>query len=518
MANQKGKAVQLTIQTLHDQGKSIRAIARELRISRNTVRRYVRELQTDPPAPKVLTGVEDQTDPPGEKVLTGSDPLKPEGFERSQSKCLAHHAFIKDALEQGLDAHRIYQDLTCDHGFAGSYSSVQRFVKNMRSRAPVPFRRMECLPGEEAQIDFGQGTWTIDNEGKRRRPWLFRIVLSHSRKGYSEVVYQQSTEAFVRAMENAFRHFGGVPKTLVPDNLKAAVKKADRYDPELQPKIQSFCRHYGTTMMPTKVRTPEHKGKVERGIDYAQNALKGRTFNSLQEQNNFLRHWEANIADLRIHGTTKRQVRRAFEAEQEHLLPLPDTLFPCFKEAMRKGHIDGHVEVAKAYYSIPPEFTQRQVLVRWDNNLVRILNPHTLQQVRVHARTEDGHFHTDKRDIPAKKISSLERGEHYLMDHVRLLGADAHQWATQMLQVRGLPGLRVLQGLLSLGRKHPREVIANACSQASQHSAYNLPELRVFAARCAAAQPELPLQQNHPLIRPLDAYSISVLNQQGDQQ
>lgn len=248
-----------------------------------------------------------------------------------------------------------------------------------------------------------------------------------------------------------------------------------------------------------------------------QNALKGRTFSSLQEQNSFLKRWEATVADLRIHGTTKRQVRQAFEAEKGQLLPLAATLFPCFQEGKRKGHIDGHIEVAKAYYSIPPEFTRRDVLVRWDSQLVRILNPNTLQQVRVHVRAEDGRFSTDDRDVPKSKISSLERGEHFLMNKVSLLGSETEQWAKQMLQARGLPGLRVLQGLLNLGRKHSRPVIASACTQATIHGAYTLRELRTFAAQEARDQPELPLQQEHSLIRPLDAYAISALpTKQGD--
>ena len=116
-------------------------------------------------------------------------------------------------------------------------------------------------------------------DGKRRRPHVFRIVLSHSRKAYSEVVYRQTTEDFIRCLENAFWYFGGVPQTLVIDNLKAAVTQADWYDPDINPKIQSFCEHYGTVILPTKPRTPRHKGKVERVVGYVQdNALKGRTF------------------------------------------------------------------------------------------------------------------------------------------------------------------------------------------------------------------------------------------------
>ena len=109
-------------------------------------------------------------------------------------------------------------------------------------------------------------------------------MLSHSRKAYSEVVFRQTTENLIRCLENAFWHFGGVPKTLIPDNLKAAVLKADWYDPDLNPKVGAFARHYSTVILPTKPYTPRHKGKVESGIKYIkQNALKGRSFASLAE-------------------------------------------------------------------------------------------------------------------------------------------------------------------------------------------------------------------------------------------
>ena len=115
-------------------------------------------------------------------------------------------------------------------------------------------------------------------------------------------------------MENAFAHFGGVPKTLVIDNLKAAVAHPDWFDPELTPKVQSFCRHYGTVILPTKPYMPRHKGKVEAGVKYVKNnALKARVFTSLEEQNRFLADWERTVADTRIHGTTKQQVGKVFD-------------------------------------------------------------------------------------------------------------------------------------------------------------------------------------------------------------
>jgi hypothetical protein len=202
------------------------------------------------------------------------------------------------------------------------------------------------------------------------------VVLSHSRKGYSEVVWRQTTESFIRCPENSYRHFGGVPKTTVIDNLRAAVTRADWYDPEISPKVAEFCRHYGTVMMPTRPAMPRHKGKVEAGVKYSQNnAVKGRVFASMAEQNLFLSDWERTVADTRIHGTTRQQVIKLFnEVERSKLLPLPTSLFPVFEEAPRSVHRDGYVEVQRAYYSVPPEYVGRQVWVRWESKLVRVFN------------------------------------------------------------------------------------------------------------------------------------------------
>lgn len=140
-------------------------------------------------------------------------------------------------LEQGLSAQRVFQDLVAEHGFRAKYSSVRRYVTRLADRTPLPFRRMEVAPGEESQIDFGKGAPLIDADGRRHRTHVLRIVLSHSRRAYSEAVVRQTTDNFIRCLENAFVHFGGAPRTLVPDNLKAAVLRADWYDPDVNPKL-----------------------------------------------------------------------------------------------------------------------------------------------------------------------------------------------------------------------------------------------------------------------------------------
>jgi hypothetical protein len=126
------------------------------------------------------------------------------------------------------------------------------------------------------QVDFGQGAW-IEAEGRRRRPQLFRAVLSHFRKGGSEVVWRQDTEALIRCCENVFPHFGGVTRTTVVDNMKAAVLDADGFDPGLNPKKADFARHYGPVVLPTQPARPEHKGKIEAGVKYPRSPATCRT-------------------------------------------------------------------------------------------------------------------------------------------------------------------------------------------------------------------------------------------------
>jgi hypothetical protein len=375
---------------------------------------------------------------------------------------------------------------------------------------------MECEPGQEAQVDFGTGAPVVIPEGqplppgvktRRRRTHVFRIVLSYSRKAYSEAVYRQTTDDFIRCLENAFHHFGGVPRTLVIDNLKAAVTKADWYDPELNPKIQSFCAHYGTVVLPTKPRTPRHKGKVERNVGYVQdNGLKGKSFGSLSEENHYLLGWETQVADTRIHGTTRRQVKKAFkETEREALLPLPVERFPFFQEARRKVNRDGHVEVDKAYYSVPPEYLGRQVWARWDSRTVRIFN-HRFEQLEFHLKQEPGRFSTHDRNIPKQKRSGIERGAAYLLKRVGLIGPHAGRWGEQMVQQRGIQGVRVLMGLVSLASRHPAESIERACETALTHGAYRLRTIRELIKRHGAKQEQFAFIEEHPIIRSLSEY------------
>lgn len=493
MANVLKVVVVHAIIGLLEQDWSYRRIARELGVHRETVARYDRLRQTADSKPANVT--------PGSGGLPLSDhSLGP------PSRCQPFEAVIKQKLDQGLSAQRIYQDIVVEEGFEGSYSSVKRFVRRLGGSTPLPFRRMECEPGHEAQVDFGSGAWIVE-DGRKQRVHVLRIILSHSRKGYSEAVFKQDTENFIRVIENAFHAFGGVPKKLVIDNLKAAVTKADWFDPELNPKIIAFARHYNFVFLPTKPYTPRHKGKVESGIKYVKNnALKGRAFASLAEHNQFLANWERQVADTRIHGTTRQQVGKRFvEVERSALMPLAEERFPSYHEGRRKVNRDGHIEVARAYYSVPPEYLGRRVWVHWDSRMVRIYNGQ-LQQIAVHVRVLPGKFHTDRSHLADAKISSIERGVEYMLTRAHRLGGDAGRWADQMIAVRGIEGVRVLQGFLSLARKYPANIVNQAGNRALEAACFRLRPVRQLCKRLTQDQKELSFSDEHPIIRPLSEY------------
>lgn len=513
MANHISMGDREAIIKLFAKGWHKRRIARELGLDRKTVRRHIREC-AELSSQERERGGKSPIMPAGEGsskspiMLAGDGPSKgtimPAGKSAGRpSRCEPFHTIIAAGVADDLSGQRIFQDLRSEHGFTAAYDSVKRYLRRHFPDAPRRVWRVECGPGEEVQVDFGAGAPLVDEDGRRRRTHVFRMVLSYSRKAYSEAVLRQDTETFIRCLENAFRHFGGVTRTVVLDNLKAAVQNADWYDPELNPKIIEFGRHYGTVFLPNRPRQPEHNGKVESSVKYVKsNALKGREFPSLQEENRFLRDWEASIADHRIHGTTRQQVSRRFATEKPMLQPLPAMLFPCFEEARRLVHRDSFVEIAKAYYEAPPEYIGCNIWVRWDSHLVRLFNAR-MESIGVLARKRPGEF---SRCLGARgRSTTIERSVDYWLNRVGKMGEYCRLWADALFAARGEWAIRVLQGLAALSRDYPARSINEACRQAMTLNLFRLRSIRELLKR-PMEQRQLEFMSAHPLIRDPSEY------------
>ena len=260
---------------------------------------------------------------------------------------------------------------------------------------------------------------------------------------------------------------------------------------------------------------PQHKGKVERGVGYAKdNALKGRKFASLSEQNAHLLHWEGQVADQRIHGTTRRQVAAVFEEERKVLRPLPASLYEVYREARRRVGRDSFVEVDKAYYEAPPEYIGRQVLVRWDGRMVRLLNERG-EQIACHARLEPGRF---SRSLGVGGLhGTVKESSDYWQSRAEVLGEAAGCWAKRALEQRGPEAIRSIMGLCKLTTKSPATAINAACAKAIDNQRA-LPSLRMVkdllaAGNKAPGQIQLELREADPIIRPLSDYNDYIRSQ-----
>ncbi|NYT57292.1 IS21 family transposase, partial [Eoetvoesiella caeni] len=275
-------------------------------------------------------------------------------------------------------------------GFTGAYNSVKRFAGKLQEHDPEQFDRLEFAPGEEAQVDYGEGAPTrVPGTQRYRRPRLFVMTLRYSRRSFRRVVWKSSQETWAQLHEQAWRYFGGTTHYVVLDNLKEGVLAPDLYEPELNPVYAMVLRHYGVVADPARVRDPNRKGTVEHAIGHTQaTALKGKRFESLEEQNAFLEHWETRWAAPRIHGSTRRQVEAMYQEERPHLQALPISGVQYFKEAQRTVCDDTCIRVDHSSYAARPARIGSRVLVRLFDHYLEIRELGTQALIRTHARVD----------------------------------------------------------------------------------------------------------------------------------
>jgi transposase len=427
----------------------------------------------------------------------------PSGHSPTVSRCEPYRELIAAALGRGRNAMAIWQDLVDAHAFPAGYTSVMRFVRQLRGPVvPEAHAIIQTPPGEEGQVDYGEGPMVRDPQTRKyRRTRLFVFTLGYSRKSVRLLTWRSSTRIWAEVHERAFRRLGGCPRVVILDNLREGVLQPDLYDPTLNPLYRDVLAHYGVTALPCRVRDPDRKGKVESGIGHTQRTpLKGLRFEALAAAQAYLDHWDARWADTRIHGTTKRQVAAMFAEERPHLQPLPPTPFRYYAFGTRTVHLDGCVEVAKAYYRVPPGRIGSIVSVQWDERLVRILDRTTGALLREHERQHPGQYREDPDDRPRR----TPPGTLALLARAATVGPHVGQLATTLHADDPLRAVRRIQGLLAVARKHGAPAVERACAVALD---LGRPSYQ-FVRRYVERHPPTPLtlRQVDPLIRQLTLY------------
>ena len=458
------------------------------------------EVIPDPQAAKPASGAEVI---PDSGTGSASQPVAPQNGSASRSACEPHRETIELGLSKGRNAKGIWQDLVDRSGFAGGYQSVKRFIGRLRGKSlPEACAVIETAPGEEAQVDYGSGPLVRDaHSGKYRRTRLFVLTLGYSRKAVRLLSFRSSSQIWAELHEKAFRRLGGVTKVVVLDNLKEGVLTPDIYDPTLNPLYRDALTHYGSVALACRVRDPDRKGKVESGVGHAKKTpLKGQRFETIEEAQAYLDHWEERWADTRIHGTTKRQVAAMFAEEKPALLPLPVEPFRYYQYGKRTVNLDGCVEVDAAYYSAPPGWIGRVVPVQWDHRHVRLLHPQTGELLREHLPQVRGKHQIKDEDRPKQ----TPPGTQSLLLRADRAGAQIGALCRGMYGEQGQIAVRRIQGVLALAKKHGPAVVEDACTVALEIGVCNYRFVRRYLER----GPQLPLslRQVDPIIRDLTEY------------
>ena len=498
--------IRIAIATLLGTGTSQHEIARVTGVDRKTIRRQ----QSN--SPGVATGLESgimgamgvETPPPRPPALAPVSASKV-----TASACQSHREWIEQQVVMGRNAQSIYQDLVELRGFGHRYNSVKRFVRALKAREPERFDVLEALPGEEAQVDYGLGALTRRPNGKYRRPWLFVMTLKYSGKSFRKVAWKADQETWARLHEEAFRTFGGSVQYVVLDNLKQGVIRPDLYEPAYNPVYAAMLAHYGAVADAARVADPDRKGTVESAIQHTQStALKGRKFESIEEQNAWLAHWEERWAAPRIHGRKKRQVLAMFAEEKPALKPLPSERFRYFKQGTRTVDDSGLVQVDRSYYAATPAAPFSEVTVRGFEHDIEILDAAgTL--LRRHPRSlRAGHFEI----LPSDRIFNPSRETARLLHKASQIGPHSARLAREIFARLGRPGQKAIYGMANLPRRYTREAIEKACEKVLSLSTPSYQALKRVLEHYAAEQEAraaadpVTLQQSGTHIRALEEY------------
>jgi transposase len=338
-------------------------------------------------------------------------------------------------------------------GVVVPYSTLRRYVmKELGWRKPEGTILLDDPPmGQEAQVDFGlMGKMVDETTGKKRNLWALLVTLSASRYTFVWLSWLQTTEAVCEGLDAAWAFFGGMPRTLVPDNMSSVVFKADALAPVLVDAFADYAQVRGLFVDPARAAHPKDKAKVENQVRYVRdNWFAGEHFVDLQHAMDSARHWCTDVAGTRVHGTTRKVPREVFETlEKPAMLPPPTEPFDVPLWVAAKVHPDHHVQVAGGLYSVPTLYLQQWVRVRADKKTVKIYSG--LELVKMHARVKKGERSTDVDDYPVGKAKYALRTVDAVLARARALGLHTGRYAERILE-GPLPWARMRQAYALLG-------------------------------------------------------------------
>lgn len=455
---------------LHRMGESVRRIARQLAMGRNTIREYLGVVSTA----GLLEGAADAL--PERDVLASLVREHEAAGEVTVSTVDTWRDEIARLRSQGAGPTAIHDHLRVNQpDYSGSLSAIKRLCLRLENnegpKATDVALRVETPPGDVAQVDFGYAGKRYDPvRGILRKSWVFVMTLGFSRRAYCALCFDQKVATWIRLHIQALEHFGGVPRVIVPDNLKAAVVRAAFCvddDPLIQRSYRELARHYGFQIDPTPPRSPEKKGKVEAGVRYVSgNFLRTWESTDIVQDQAALERWTMEVSDRRVHGTTARRPIELFdEAERSALIPLPKARFEIVIWKLARLHSDSHVQVDGAFYSAPWKHLHQDLWVRCTRTSIAIWLGE--EHLWTHARLPRGGRSTVREHLPEHRRDWCERSRSHWEGRAKRIGPEVEALVAAVFAADDvLTQLRRVQAIVTHLETFPKDRACKAAKRA----------------------------------------------------
>lgn len=445
-------------------GRSEREIHRSLGVARNTVRSILRQAKE--------TGVKKEMNEEVLETLVAR-------FSDTRVKSLQEQGPVQMYLSQHhkqVEAWKKMPHMTAnqmvrlfaEQGKKVNEMSLRRYLKRHFPASSQTTVHLDVSPGSQVQVDFGYvGLMKDPQSGKLRKAQAFIMTLSYSRHRFVRFVFREDVKTWVDCHIRAFHFFGGVPETVLLDNLKSGVTQADFYDPVLNRVYGELERHYGFIADPAKVRTPQHKGKVERSVSIVrQQVLAGRNFKDIEEANTYALHWCLNeIAHRPVRTTGQTPWERFVPVEKTSLKPLPDQDYECPVWQSAKIPKDQHAVFEGSFYSVSSQYVGQTVWIRATQRIVDIFCDET--HIKSHVRAcSKGQWVTDKADYPEQARLFLEKDREACLAEAEEIGPHTYELLFAVLTPSTLTRQRKAQAILRLAKQYPPHRLEAACKRA----------------------------------------------------
>lgn len=378
----------------------------------------------------------------------------------------------RELRKKGVTLQLLWQEYKAHHPEGFQYTAFCARVRAWR-KTQEPTMRQWHKAGEKVFVDFAGPTlpYVTPETGEVREAHCFVAALGASQYIYVHVFGSEDLQAWILGCCMAFEFFGGVPEVLVPDNPKAAVLKACRYEPQLNPTFLEMAQHYGVTAIAARPRRPKDKAKVENAVQQVERwvlaPLRDRTFFSLAE---IQEEVAKRVADVNNKPFQKREgCRRSLyeEVDKPALRPLPTSRYDFATWTMAKVSIDYHIEVGKALYSVPYQLIHQRVDVRLGARTVDIFFRH--RQVASHARAwRPGDRRTNPDHMPQAHRHHAEWTPSRMVHWASEIGPNTQTVVQALLERHIHPeaNYRACLGILHLGKRLGRDRLENACGRA----------------------------------------------------